>query len=115
MYQDFVAKGAEVVAISPQDVMTNAALKAAKRLPFPVLSDGDLQVIHNYHIFHEGDPKRRFLPDPSAFVINSKGVIVWRYVGKGVRDRPKHHEILAALESDRSAKAESKGIAAEAN
>lgn len=89
--------GADLWAVAPQDVASNQALRRRRKLPFPILADGDQSIIHRWGIFNFDDPKGRAIPHPSTFVIDQAGLVAWAYVGQATRDRPTPGAILAAV------------------
>ncbi len=63
-------------------------------LPFPLLSDGEGEVIKEYVVWDEkGEISRTVL-----FVIGKDGQIIYRYLGEDFADRPRDQKLLKALE-----------------
>ena len=91
------ASGADIIAITPEPIEMAAKFKTETQAPFTILSDPDLAVIRAFGIFHEDEPKGRMLPYPATYLIARDGTVLWRHIGRETRDRPKPHEMLAAL------------------
>jgi peroxiredoxin len=97
IYDDILAAGADLWAISPQDGEHNQALREKRELPFPILADEDQAVIETWGIFNYRDPKGRPIPYPATYVLEKDGRIAWRYLGLIARQRPTPGAILAAV------------------
>lgn len=63
------------------------------KLPFSLLSDSDGEVSRRYGVWDgEGQIAR-----PALFVVDSDGVVRYRYVGRDFADRPGDGPVLAAV------------------
>lgn len=90
----FAAAGAQLVAISVDDVGANAALTAKLRLPFPVLSDPDGEgAIKPFGVWHAEEGIAR----AAVVALAPDGGEVFRHVGIDYADRPVELEVLAAV------------------
>lgn len=92
----FDGLGAQVLAISPQDVASHEAFAAEFNFAFPLLADVDLAVGHAYGVVGPLGFYRR-----SIFVVDAGGVV--RYVHRsrtGLTFKPTQ-ELLAAVEAAR--------------
>lgn len=96
-YQEFQQRKTEVLAISSEDQEAGRRLKAELDLPFPLVVDTDLKVIHAYGVFHENEPKGRSIARPATFLLDSNGVIIYRYIGVNATDRPSADQVLVAM------------------
>jgi hypothetical protein len=95
-YGEYTRRGAQVVAVSVDPPVANAAMVAKLALPFVVLSDpGGEQAIKPYGVWHEGRPFAK----PAIVVVAPDGREVFRYVGADFMDRPDDRDVLAVLES----------------
>ncbi len=111
------ARGAELVAITPEVERFNAELKSQARAVFPVLSDIDNGYALMLNLaYYVGDEKRRFmteagwnispynaseswmLPIPATFVVGRDGLIKARFIDPDYRRRMDVEDILAALD-----------------
>ncbi len=93
-YEDFKARGAEVVAIAVAPLEAVEGVRASIGAPFPLLADSDHRVAEMYGVYNLlGDG----LAAPAVFVLK-EGTIRWSYVGRSPTDRPPAEEILAHLE-----------------
>lgn len=70
------------------------ALQDLLHLTFPVLSDPEAQAIRLYAGLEEGTGRAK----PATFVIDPRGRIAWRYIGKDASDRPTNALILETLD-----------------
>ena len=64
---------------------------------FPFLTDPDHQVIDRYGLFNPDDPSGRQITHPATYVIDTEGVVRWKFVEVDYRVRPGNEDILAAL------------------
>ena len=114
---DLAARGASLVAISPQTLDHSASTAESKGLSFPVLSDPGNAVAGRYGLVYSLTPavRQRYaergldltafngldaveLPMPATFVIAQNGVIRWAFVDPDFTRRPEPSAILAALD-----------------
>jgi peroxiredoxin len=65
---------------------------------FPLLSDPNHRVIDRYGLFNPGDPRGREITHPATFVIDTAGIVRWRFVEVDYRVRPTNEDILAVLD-----------------
>lgn len=112
------AKGARIVAISPESRKYSQRLSADSQGKFPILTDVDngLALALNLAIWVDDDMARLIagagwdvpsyqtgkswvLPIPATFILDREGRIVARYVNADYRTRMEVNEILSALES----------------
>jgi peroxiredoxin len=89
----FVERGIQVVGVSVDDRERNAAMVDKLRLPFPLLSDPEGQVIRQWGVYDEGEN----IAQPSIFLVRPDGSIAYRYAGDDFADRPGDDEIFDAL------------------
>ena len=102
-YQKFQELDAVVVAVSGEEAQKGKDLLQKLHLPFVLLVDTSFEAIDAYGVRNLEVPealKARGigqLPKPSAFVIDEKGIVLYRYVGKNASDRPKNEDLLRVL------------------
>ena len=91
-YNTISGLGAEILAISADDL--SEAEHAVKEigLEFPILSDQDAMVIEEYGVLASG------ISRPATFVLDRDGAIRWQYVGHSRSDRPTNGEIISQLQ-----------------
>jgi peroxiredoxin len=112
----FTAKGASVVAISPQTPKHNSFLADQHKLSFPVLSDPRNETAHAFRVAYKptdgqlalwkssfvnlellnGDASGE-LPMPATFVMAQDGTILYSHASDDYTDRPELSEALSAL------------------
>ena len=94
-YQEFVKRGAEVIAIGPEDVNTFADWWHEHAMPFIGLPDPDHSVSKLYgqevKIFKLGRM-------PAQLIIDKKGLIRYKHYGSSMSDITENSEILSKLD-----------------
>ncbi|MEV5506718.1 peroxiredoxin-like family protein [Streptomyces orinoci] len=117
-HEDFRARGACLVAVSPQIPDESLTLAEKERLAFPVLSDIGSRVAASYGIAFELSGElggkydefgfdlarvnaghARTLPLPATFVIDGEGTVRWSFVDTDYTVRAEPAEILSALDA----------------
>ena len=93
-YREFRAEGAQVVAMAVASPSAVEQTRQALGIPYPLLADADHQVSEAYGVY---DLLGDGYAAPAVFVVDTRGRIVWNYVGRDPRDRPATEEILAHL------------------
>jgi peroxiredoxin len=78
--------------------MTPAEAKALD-LPFPVLSDPDLETTKKYGLVHEKGMMGKDVPRPSTLLIDKERKIRWMRAETSVRIRPDPEEIFEQLKN----------------
>lgn len=110
------AKGAEVIAISPEMPQNLSKTVEKTKASYPLVSDEGLKIMKSYDVAFKVDSltvsKYRGygvafdkanganganLPVPAVYVINKKGKIIYRYFDADYRKRPSVKEILSQL------------------
>jgi peroxiredoxin len=91
---------AQVIGISVNDPFSNKAFAEKNRLPFPVLSDYNRQVIKQYGL---ESPNFAGLTGytvakRSIFIIDSKGIVQYVWVSENPTVEPNYQEIQKRLE-----------------
>ena len=112
----FKEKGAILVAVSPQLVIYNKAMREEKNLSFEILSDPGNQIAEKYGIKyempkdlikvykqfglkvdeHNGDDSWT-LPMPARLIIDQEGIIRYAEINSDYTERPESEDTLAAL------------------
>ena len=64
---------------------------------FPFLTDPGHRVIDRYGLFNPDDPRGRQITHPATFIIDTEGVVRWKFVEVDYRVRPSNEDVLAAL------------------
>ncbi len=75
--------------------MVDQISKDGLRVDYTFLSDPTRAVIHRYGILNPAD--RRNIPHPTTLVIDTQGVVRWKFIETNYRIRPTNEMILAAL------------------
>jgi peroxiredoxin len=115
---DFTARGARLLAVSPQTPDNSLTVAEKHGLAFPVLSDEGGEVIGTYGLKYDIEGQSRalleaagidvakfngeggwILPAPAVFVIDRKGIIRFAGVNGDYTQRVEPDEALAALDS----------------
>lgn len=84
----FQRLGARLVALSADNLENAQTVANEKSLEFNVLSDPARLTIRAYGV-ESGQ-----IAKPAVFVIDSSGVVAWKYVGADKADRPSVNAIL---------------------
>ena len=94
-YEKFESLGAQILAVSTDDL--SQAEFAVKRLglQFPVLQDPGGRVSTEYQVF---DLLNDGVAAPSTFLLDKDGAIRWQYIGKSKSDRPANSQIIGQLQ-----------------
>jgi peroxiredoxin len=88
------AKGAELVAVSYDDVSILKGFADGNEITFPLLSDQVSAIIKAYGIYHQDG-----LPHPGTFVIDREGIVRATLFIEGYRERHSVDELLHALDT----------------
>lgn len=95
---------AKVVAIAPDpvDKLGQMAAKLEKELgkapQITFLADGDHAVIDAYGLLNETAAQRnRFLPHPTTYVLDAKGLVRWKFTEVDYKVRPTNEMVLAEV------------------
>ncbi len=91
--EDFKNSRVTVVAVGP---MTPAEAKALA-LPFPVLSDPDLEATKKYGLVHEKGLMNKDVPRPTTLLIDKERKVRWMRAETSLRTRPDPEEIFEQL------------------
>ena len=83
-----------VLAVSTDDLSKAQVVAEGLALPFPILYNPDASTVKDYGVYNL---LRDRLATPSTFVIDKDGVIRWKYIGKGINDRPSTDEVIDQL------------------
>ncbi len=82
-----------LAAISSDRLETAIQTKTVLELSYNILPDTKRQVIQLYGILHPDEGIAR----PAVFVIDQKGFVRFRHIGKNAGDRPTNARIINAL------------------
>lgn len=111
------AKGAQLIAITPETNEGIAKTTEKTKASFPIISDKDMVITKQYAGSFDVDDRTRMryktagidlyennaqkekasLPVPAVYVINRDGSVVYRYFDADYKRRPWVYEILAAI------------------
>jgi peroxiredoxin len=91
---------AQVVGISVNDPFSNKAFAEKNRLPFPVLSDYNREVIKQYDVelFDFAGLKGYTVAKRSIFILDEEGIVRYVWVSEDPEVEPDYMEIQKALE-----------------
>ena len=82
-----------VVAISVDNLSNAQTMASNSGVSFPILYNPDKDVVKAYGVLN---PQDNNLARPSTFIIDSSGVIRWKYLGS-TYDRPSPQQVLQGL------------------
>ncbi len=89
LYPQFLEKGAAVLGVSKDSTASHKRFEEAHGLPFPLLSDPDLQVIAAYDVQkrgQDGQPAKGLIR--STYLIGENGVIEKAFGAVKAKDNP---------------------------
>ena len=89
LYPQFLEKGAAVLGVSRDSTASHKRFEEAHSLPFPLLSDPDLQVIAAYDVQkrgQDGQPAKGLIR--STYLIGENGVIEKAFGAVKAKDNP---------------------------
>ena len=94
-FDEIDSRNTVVFAISTHDLTnaTSVAGRACVRFPIPYNPSGD--VVKQYEVFNL---LRDDLSTPSTFIPDGFGVIRYKYVGRGISERPSSNTIIQLLD-----------------
>jgi len=94
-YQQFTARGAEVLAIGPEGQKAMREFWEREGIPFPGLPDPDHTVARGY-----GQQVKllKLGRMPALAVVDGQGQIRYRHYGSSMKDIPSNQEVLAILD-----------------
>ncbi len=94
-YKEFVKRGAEIIAIGPEDRDSFASWWIENEMPFIGLADPDHRVSRLYgqevKVFKLGRM-------PAQLIIDKKGIIRWMHYGNSMSDISENSEILLKID-----------------
>lgn len=115
--QYIIDKGAVVLAVTPEKISSAKSMKEKTGSTFTFVSDADESIMKNYDVVFDvtdayqqkiitkleadiavnNDKTKARLPVPATFIINKKGVIVYKQFDPDYHNRATIKEILAHL------------------
>jgi peroxiredoxin len=94
-----------IVAIAPDpleklaDIVPKVRSKTNSDFTITLLADADHSVIDRFGLLNEQAAARgRFLPHPTTYVLDKKGVVRWKFTEIDYKIRPSNAMILAEIE-----------------
>lgn len=76
-YENIQTAGAELFAISSENIETTKKTVENIELSFPVLADADKTVINAYNVL---DQTNTSIARPAAFIVSTDGKIAWKSI-----------------------------------
>jgi peroxiredoxin len=86
-----------VYGISVDSFFALKAFQTDQKLTFPLLSDFNKQVIHDYGVFNEDMIGLKGIAKRAVFVLDTDGVVRHREVLEDARNEPDYQKVLAAV------------------
>lgn len=94
-YADFVARGAEILVVNPEETAEVKTFAESMGLPFPMLVDPGHEVANRYgqevNLLKLGRM-------PALVVLDRDGVVRYEHRGGSMMDTPKNSDVLAVLD-----------------
>lgn len=97
MLTGFNDMGAQVLGISVDGIFSHAAFKKANDIQFPLLSDWDKTTIRDYNIVFPDLAGMREVAKRSVFVVDTDGMIVYKWVSEDPGKMPQFDEVKQAV------------------
>lgn len=94
--KEFEQQGAELWAISPDEIESLAKFQSDEGFSYPLLIDSYDEVTNAYGLVN---PERPSVPHPTALIIDRAGIVQYIRVDENYRVRPSAEELLDALEA----------------
>lgn len=95
MYPEFLKRNVSLAAISTDDTTDALKMVELSGAEFAILSDKDAEVAKDYGVYNLLNDG---VATPSAVIVSPEGDIEWKYVGRGISDRPTPDSILAQID-----------------
>jgi peroxiredoxin len=113
------AKGAQVIAITPEASEGIDSMVAKSGATFPIIHDKDMKIANAYKVSYKvddkvvvryknsnppidllkiNDQKNAYLPVPAVYIVNNEGSIIFRYFEEDYKKRLAVKDILKALD-----------------
>lgn len=93
-----------ILAIAPdtlpdlKKMSDKVSAKTGIPLGLILLADPEHRVIDQYGLLNEAAASRgRYLPHPTTYVIDSKGVVRWKFTEKDYKVRPSNEQLIEQL------------------
>lgn len=93
-YDKIKAEGAELIAISSDNVASTKDTVDKEGLKFTVLADSEKKTIADYNVV---DPNNKHLARPATYIINQNGLITWSFLDERLGHRIPNEEIIEQL------------------
>jgi len=94
-YQDFVARGAQIIVVGPEDANAFRKVWQQERFPFVGLPDPGHSVLRLYgqrvNLFKLGRM-------PAQAIVDREGIVRYAHYGHSMADIPSNEELLAILD-----------------
>ncbi len=94
-YDDIIAAGGSIIAISSDDTAAAKGMVDDLSLTFTVLSDSNKTAINAYNVLNKSN---NHIAQPSVFIIKKDGTIGWKSIDS-FSSRTSSSSIISALES----------------
>jgi peroxiredoxin len=103
-YEKIKQAGAELVAISADEVAYAWSMGQTTGANYQILSDKERKVIKAYGILNTGTNIEGGIAHPSVFILDKEGRIRYLHVGKDPGDRPPDEELIVEIKKVSGAK-----------
>jgi peroxiredoxin len=90
---------AQVLGISVDSPFVTDRFRAAEKIPFPILSDFNKEVVKHYGVFHEDLKGLKGVAKRSAFVIGRDGTVTYSWITEDPKVQVPFDEVKKALKA----------------
>ena len=91
--------GAKVFGISVDSPFTNKKFRETEKIPFPLLSDYNKEVVRKYDVLLDELVGLKGVSKRAAFVIDRKGKIAYVWVGETPKNEPDYEAVKQAVKN----------------
>ncbi|MFN4182456.1 MAG: redoxin domain-containing protein [bacterium] len=96
-FQEFARLDAVVYGISVDSPFVLEAFAHHHHIPFPLLSDFNKEIIKKFGVFHEEILGLKGVAKRSVFIVDSQGIVRYRWVSEDPRQKPDLAEVQRIL------------------
>jgi peroxiredoxin len=94
-YQEYLSRGAEVIAVGPEDQLGFSEFWEKENMPFPGVPDHSHKVAN---LYQQKVDLLKLGRMPAMVIVDKKGKIRYRHYGDSMSDIPDDSEILSILD-----------------
>jgi peroxiredoxin len=98
--KELESRGGQIFAVSVDKEEDSAGVVNQNKLPFPILSDKNSELISILGIVHKGGgPDGGDIAYPAQFLFGRDGNLVWHFISRRIQGRVNPAEILQRIQT----------------